>query len=155
MLNGSQFFSRRYEKLLDDFTKTEEQFKIAGFFHNKDDPDKVRIKRVATVSGTASTIISQCVSLALTALGAAVLASVTYQNIPWYLGSLVLTDAAIGFCMVLLCRASRNELLVFGMRLRGWRRNRMTGMLSFDSVNPYVLLQILVAAYAAVVGLVF
>ena len=43
-------------------------------------------------------------------------------------------------------------LLTFGMRLRGF--NRHAGPLSLDSANPYVVLQILAAIYAAVAGLV-
>jgi hypothetical protein len=151
-LSGSRFFSDLYEKLLDDFTESEEQFRIARFFHDEADPDKVRIKRVATVSGTASTITSQCVSLTVTALGTAVLAVVTYHRTLWFLGSLVLTAVAIGLCVLLLRRSSKNKLLTFGMRLRGWRKNRLAGMLSLDSVNPYVALQLVAVAYAAAAG---
>jgi len=190
-LSGGRFAAKRYEKLLADFTQTEEQFGIARFFHGPactcetaaaagdeettgheetteegkktEDHRAVdegflhaqRIKRVAVVSGTASTITSQCVSLAVTALGAVALAVVTYGDDPWFAGSLALAAVTIVLLGVLLRRGARNNLRSFGMGLRGFSNNPLAGKFGLNTVGPYVAVQLAVVGYAAAVGVVF
>ena len=154
MLSGS--FKKAYRKLLSDLTDTEEQFNIKEWFHEKD-PGGYRLDKMAAVSGTASTVTSQCVSLVITALGAAALAWVAWasgRRIGWFIGCLVIVIVGLTLCWVLLFRLDKKKLLTFGMRLRGdkpwWKRT-----LSLNAGGPYLAFQFLAVIYAAIAGVVF
>lgn len=149
-------FKKSYRKLLADLTATEEEFGVANWFH-REDPGGYRLDKVAAVSDTASTVTSQCVSLVVTALGAAALAWVAWasgRRIGWFIGCLVIVIAGLALCWVLLFRLDKEKLLTFGMHLRGdkpwWKRT-----LSLNAAGPYLAFQFLAVVYAAVVGVVF
>jgi ABC-type bacteriocin/lantibiotic exporter with double-glycine peptidase domain len=152
----SGLFEPMHKRLMKDLTENEPLHNIKKFFHDED-PSGIRLSKVATISRVADTVTAQCISLLVSALGAAFLAWVavaSHQSPLWLSGAIVIGVVALILLGTILYRAKKDKFQTFGLGLKGGGFSAKK-LISPDSAWLYILWQVVAVAFVAAAGVVF